>query len=50
MNYNWSSSNNNIATVDKYGIIHAIKPGAVVITCTNKYNSSYIGTITITIV
>lgn len=47
--YNWTSSNNNIATVDKYGIIHAIKPGVVVITCTNKYNSSYIGTITITV-
>lgn len=48
--YNWSSSNDNIATVDKYGIIHAIKPGVVVITCINKYNSSFIGTITITVV
>jgi len=48
--YNWSSSNNSIATVDQYGIVHARSSGTVVITCINKYNSSYIGTITITIV
>ncbi len=48
--YLWVSSNSRVATVDQYGIIHAKSTGIVVITCTNKYNSSYVGNISITVI
>ncbi|MGZ4106709.1 MAG: Ig-like domain-containing protein, partial [Tumebacillaceae bacterium] len=32
----WSSSNNNIATVDANGVVHAVSPGTAVITATNN--------------
>lgn len=48
--YVWTSSDNSIATVDIYGIVHGVSKGTVTITCINKYDDSYIGTIVITVI
>ncbi|MBQ6497958.1 MAG: Ig-like domain-containing protein [Bacilli bacterium] len=39
-NITWSSSNQNIATVDQDGIVEGIAPGNVTITATNSLNES----------
>lgn len=48
--YIWKSSDSSIATVDQYGIVRGYKPGTVTITCINKANPSYTGSITIVII
>ncbi len=45
----WTSSDENIATVDKKGIVKAKRPGKVTITATSNYNSDISCTCNITI-
>ena len=41
MTCNWSSSNTSVATVDRHGLISAIAPGSVTITCGRAGNGVY---------
>jgi hypothetical protein len=41
MTCNWSSSNNAVATVSRYGMATAVSPGSVTITCGSAGNGKY---------
>lgn len=45
----WKSSDAKIATVDANGLVRAIKPGVVVITCTSKQNAKLTASCTVTV-
>ena len=50
LNYEWKSSNEEIAVVSSYGTITAIKPGRVFITATYKLDNTIVGFIEIDVV
>ena len=45
----WSSSNNNVATIDANGVLTAKTPGTVTITATSKLDETKTATVTITV-
>ena len=47
--YEWTSSDENVATVDKAGIVTAVAPGTAVITVTAGADKSYVETVKITV-
>ncbi|MBR2138088.1 MAG: leucine-rich repeat protein, partial [Bacilli bacterium] len=50
LNYEWNSSNEDIAIVSSYGTITAIRPGRVTITATFKNDKTIVGCIEIDVV
>lgn len=48
--YIWTSSDSSIASIDKYGIVHARSKGIVEIKCVNKYDEKCIGIISIKVI
>ncbi len=47
--YEWTSSNEAVATVDKTGLVAAVAPGTAVITITAGADKSYVETVKITV-